>query len=187
MSKPIFYLDLDGVCADFTGGVMKLFGHDPSEQQRLPDWGIESYFDLSEDEFWNKIYLQGPEWWRNLEEYPWFNKLYALLKSKGDVYFVSCPSHDPLCTSGKMQWLQDRFGKNFRNYVFTSKKYLLAPSGGILIDDSEKKCLKYWQAKGRYILFPQPWNMDRKYVNKGRVARVKSTLMFYEELCGGLK
>jgi hypothetical protein len=70
--------------------------------------------------------------WRNLPEYSWARDLYDSLIKLGEVVFCTSPSWSPDCPKGKLLWLQDRFGKGFREYVFTNKKYLLAKPNSYL-------------------------------------------------------
>jgi 5'(3')-deoxyribonucleotidase len=61
--------------------------------------------------------------------------------------------------AGKLTWLQRFTGeRNFRDYIFTTHKHLLACECAILVDDRESNILEFEGAGGGVVLFPQPWN-----------------------------
>lgn len=149
------FLDMDGVCADFVKGALKAHG-------RLDLYGapgvawLPDSIGMSEDEFWQPINVLGSEFWRVLEAYPWFRVLYAGLSNLAHVVFLSKPSRGASSATGKLLWLQDRFGQGFRDYIFTPRKrYLSRWPRAILVDDQDKN-FEAWE--GAKIRFPQPWN-----------------------------
>lgn len=158
MDKYTIFLDMDGVLSDFVGACGELFDFDP---KTLNQWSIERHVGIEPKEFWGKIDRHSPRFWAEMEEYPWARTLYTYLRGNeqfGTVYICTTPSQSPDSLRGKMYWLQKRMGKNFRDYVLTPHKHLLAHPGAILIDDSPGNINKFREAGGQGIVFPQPWN-----------------------------
>jgi 5'(3')-deoxyribonucleotidase len=154
-----FMLDMDGVCCDWVTAGLKTVG----KEELIGNWkpgvrDLEEMTGLSYDELWSKIDAEGSEWWRNLEPFPWFKELYNCLGEAGDVVFCTSPSWDSNSLKGKIEWMHDKFGRSFREYILTNHKYYVARHNTVLIDDNDKQCQNFIAHGGRAILFPQPWN-----------------------------
>ena len=161
MKIETIFLDMDGVCCNFVKGTCAVLGFDYNEV--LNNWPLGTYdystvMNIGPKEMWEKIDSRGKLFWRELQEYSWFEDLYDALKEIAPVYFLTSPAWNPDCAEGKLHWLQDRFGEDFRDYVLTHHKFLLSKKRSILIDDSPAQCDKFTGGDGRAILFPQPWN-----------------------------
>jgi len=174
--KITFMLDMDGVCCDWVTSALKALG----KEEFINNWtpgikGIEELTGMSKSIFWTELESLGSKWWRDLEEYPWFWDLHKTLKQTGDVVFCTSPNLDPSSLKGKVGWIQDRFGKHFRDYIITNKKHFAAGPNTVLIDDNDKQCHKFRENGGRVILFPQLWNETAldKDAQKYKVAYVK--------------
>ena len=160
MNKKItFMLDMDGVCCDWVKAGLKSVG----KEELIGTWrngakDLGQLTGLSYAEIWEKIDAEGSNWWRTLEEYSWFWELYNKLKERGDVVFCTSPSWDPNCHKGKLEWLHDRFGRSFRDYIFTNRKFYVAKDNTILIDDNDQQCEDFVAHGGKAVLFPQLWN-----------------------------
>lgn len=159
----VVYLDMDGVCVDFVSAAIKVNDGDPIKV--LAAWPEGAYditqvMEIPPDQFWKKVSDAGVDFWRGLNYYPWFWQMYYKLKEMADVVFLSSPSEDVWSAAGKLGWLQDRFGKAFRNYCLTQLKDLGANPRAILIDDFEVHVDAFRKAGGRAILFPQDWNSE---------------------------
>ena len=162
-TKPTILLDMDGVTVQCVEALLKL--HDCED--RMATWPkgryvIEEVCGVTTARFWQRVEEASPDIWINMKPYPYFDTLYQQLCLWGDVFFVSSPAWCAAAAQGKIIWLQDRFGKSFRNYVLTNQKHLLAHPNAILIDDSEKNCDAFKAAGGCPVLFPQPWNHGRE-------------------------
>jgi hypothetical protein len=157
---PVIYLDMDGVCCDFVSAALKVHGS-PLKPEDITKWNMEEVMGITLDEFWAPIETAGPPFWRGLKEYPWFEELYRICRCYAkEVVFLSSPDRSPAAAMGKMQWLMDRFGPCFRDYILTPRKDLVSSPFGLLIDDSEKYC-QMWAKDGEggpFVLVPQPWN-----------------------------
>ncbi|MCF8260345.1 MAG: hypothetical protein K9J12_06195 [Melioribacteraceae bacterium] len=148
------FLDMDGVSVDFVGGVKNLLG-EPGKT--LDDWGIEEAYGFNEDGFWEKV--DTFEFWSTLEPYPGFDDFYKNLNEiVSNVVYCSKPSRHPISASGKLEWMQIRYGKRFRDYILTPQKHYLAKPNTILIDDKDKNVEDFVNAGGKGIVIPQTWN-----------------------------
>jgi 5'(3')-deoxyribonucleotidase len=161
--KWIIFLDMDGVCVDWHKAAIAAVGRD--YEKTMAEWpkggdDAAEVFGMDAVSFYAALETRGAKHWIEMEEYPGFREFYESLTRLGDVMFLSTPTQDPQCLSGKVKWLQDRFGEDYTEFVFTPKKELLAGPRTILIDDSEEKIQKFGP---NGILFPQRWNMGREF------------------------
>lgn len=171
MIKHIF-LDIDGVLANFYKGVAELFEIPEAMLLRvhpIGDYNIEKALckvtsltmKEAKAEMWRRITLAGPQFWVRLKTYSWGMRLYNLCGFLVDtpVTLVTQPAICAESSYGKVQWIQEHFGLNFRDYLITpGNKYLLANEESVLIDDSDSNIDKFTNAGGFGILFPPPWN-----------------------------
>jgi hypothetical protein len=149
------FLDMDGVCTNFMKGALTLF-------DRMDLYGkVNTYLPASpelavtHDEFWARIDGAGPEFWRNLEELPWYTVMRERLSELGKVVFLTSPSRAAHAASGKVAWMFDRYGHEFRDFVLApDKHYCSSHPRGLLIDDLDRN-VDPWPHS---VLFPQPWN-----------------------------
>jgi len=149
------FLDMDGVCTDFVKGALTLF-------DRMDLYGkVDAYlpymesFDVSVHDFWKHIDAAGSGFWRNLEPLPWYEDMHTRLSELGKVVFLTSPARATHAASGKVAWLFDRYGADFRDFILAPEKHYCShwPSS-LLIDDQDKN-VERWE---RAVLFPQPWN-----------------------------
>ena len=158
------YLDMDGVCVDFIGAAMSAQGFDPKimlEGWREHHPGAlfpESLIDKSPEEFFTHENLQGSDFWAGLTPYPWFEQLFEELDRLGHVIFLTAPTGAPGCVSGKHEWLINRFGSDFHDFIFTRHKNRLAHPNAYLVDDMPFNTEPFSQREGVGLLFPQIWN-----------------------------
>lgn len=148
-------IDMDGVLVDFVGGVENVLGKPKTNAY----YDIHKWYSMSANKFWKTIDTH--EFWANLEWYAhakvFYHKILNLNDNK-DVYICTSPTLNPECASGKISWMKREFGNNFRNYIITPHKHLLANKTTVLIDDNDSNIEKFHVAGGRTILFPRPWN-----------------------------
>ena len=164
-------LDLDGVCIDFVSPALQVFGHELDDiDWQLGEYDIAKAVGKDHNEFWDAIHHQGVGFWRNLKAYAWFEELLYELRKFGQVYFVTTPTNSPHSAAGKMLWLQDRYGSDFKDFVITHQKHLLRQSGVVLIDDYDLNVDNFKKhGCGEAILFPQKWNRLHDLINDNRV------------------
>ena len=172
MSEHVILLDMDGVIANFVRHSLVandlLLRHDDCTQYDY--WKLAG---ISGNQFWKRI-DSTPRFWETIPPYPWFLELKKIV-SQFDFHICTSPSKSPDCFSGKADWIQAYFGREFRNIVLTPQKHLLAKSNHILIDDSQQKYEKFVDAGGHAILFPQPWNSN-SHLTDDRIAFVRDQL-----------
>lgn len=154
---PITYLDMDGVCVAWTEAVCALYGVPVPEGPMTYD--LHPYFGVSEDAMWARINALGTDWWAALPPYPWFRNLFSALAAIGPrVVFLTSPCTEGHSAAGKVRWIRKHVAPDFRDYVITSKKYLLARPGTVLVDDSDDKLAAFSNHGGNSVVFPRQWN-----------------------------
>jgi 5'(3')-deoxyribonucleotidase len=153
-------LDMDGVLADFVGGICRAHDRsnpfdDPANRGRyeMTDiWGI------SATQFWKPA---DEEFWANLEPTPEASEVVRLaVETVGidNVCILSSPRSDPHCIPGKIRWIKRHFPELDRRYLFGPRKEFCAGLGRTLIDDYDVNVTGFYNAGGRALLFPRPWN-----------------------------
>lgn len=155
------YVDLDGVLADFFGGVCDLIGV-PARPPTTFD-GLADAFGLSNNDLWAQIDRAGSRFWSELKPYGWNEELLGICQkiAPDGVYIASSPSWHGSSAAGKIEWMTKHFaapGKHFREFMLGSHKHLLAHPRAILIDDNPDKIEAWSEAGGVGVLWPQPWN-----------------------------
>ena len=135
---------------------------------------------MTQDAYYEAIAREGTSFWIELEEYPWYRTLLDELSAIGEVMYLSATTYSPAGLSGKLTWLQQRFGVAFRDYIFTHHKDRAANAHAILIDDYEKNVHRFREVGGQAVLFPQIWNSNYPY----RADRVAYTLGEIKRLTG---
>ena len=162
----IIYLDMDGVCCDFPGAAIRAHGGDTDEvfavleRDHIGKSKNYEIMGLPETKFWNAKNHRKEDFWQNIPEYPWFHELYTSLRGIAPVVFLSSAGPCPGALSGQLHWLQNRFGPEFNDYIFTTYKHHLARKGRVLVDDYEVFVEKFQHAGGRAVLFPQMWGRN---------------------------
>ena len=157
------YLDMDGVIADFMRGALARHGRlDVLDDYPRGVWAVEQHLGITSDEFWDP--LRGHDFWSSLDKYPWFDQMIELMNDTfGDQWFIcSTPCDDPYSASGKLEWLNRDLplcnGRSFRRFFLGVNKEQLAKPGAILIDDNDRNCWNFSNARGASVLVPQMWN-----------------------------
>lgn len=155
------YLDMDGPLCQFTEAALALHG----KEHVLENWPRGEYdickvTGISGNWFWGLIELFSPGFWQTLKPCSWAQTLVDICRQVAPITIATSPTLDPFSACGKLKWLQNFFGPDFRDYVITPKKHLLARPGVLLIDDCDANCeaFEYNTAGGDALLFPRPWN-----------------------------
>lgn len=162
----IIYVDMDGVCCDFVWGALSKikYPHDQDKaREAYQNWpmGEANPYDFGSDEFWEKLGRSGWAWWADLDPYPHYKPMMELLRRWHRVMYLPSVPYGPAglhAATGKLAWIQKQEGPEFRDFVFTHHKELLAKRNTILIDDTPARIEKFTSAGGKAILFPRPWN-----------------------------
>ena len=138
-------LDVDGVLADWPGAVIALFEQDPDEV--YDNWSVGQDIiqpmGISLNQLWRRVDAAGPAFWANLEPYPWAVDLYEFCKQTAPTVIATSPSQHPSSLVGKLAFLENLFGRPFRDYLMGPNKYFLARDGAVLIDDNDDNCIKF--------------------------------------------
>lgn len=158
-------LDVDGVLADFVGGVCKAFDRD--KEQVIDTWPTGTYdivnaLGITQGEFCEKLDGIGAPFWDGLEPYPWATEFYEKLSEHAPVTLLTSCSRDPGSAAGKLSWIKRLFGDDFRSYLIGPDKTACAHPGAILIDDYERNTKAFDAAGGHSIVFPRVWNSHHK-------------------------
>lgn len=157
----MIYIDMDGVISNFTKAALIANGYPEDYEYTSNEYQMERELGISTPTFWKNIDKGGVEFWENMEPYKWTEFLLGYF----DKYIIlTAPSLNPNCVKGKVEWMHKNIKKNFYSFIIAPARYksLLAKSGDILIDDSDKNTEAWEKAGGIGILFPQPWNKNYK-------------------------
>ena len=131
-NAPEIYLDMDGVCVDFMGAAMAAQGYEPESlmaawrERHAGELFPESLINKQPEAFFTHENLGSSDFWAGLIPYPWFERLYEELNRLGHVVFLTAPTGQPGCVSGKHEWLINQFGQEFHDFIFTRHKSRVA-------------------------------------------------------------
>lgn len=160
----MIYIDLDGVCADFVGGLESYLQASVDRSK----YGLG----VSEDR-WEKFWTYQdtrPEFWEDLKVFTYGRKLVeALQASVDDKHWAFCTAvgNSYSAASAKHRWCKKHFGVPPSRVITIAEKHLLAKSSrDILVDDTPYQADSFTNAGGIGLLWPQPWN------RKGRDPRI---------------
>ena len=157
------FLDMDGVVVFWEKGAAKTLDlnlEDKDIREKIKNGKRMESFVGGDSVMWPKIDKEGAEWWEKLEKLPWADGLINLIKKESKEWcFLTAPSNNSNCAAGKIKWLQNHFGEDFRKFLIGSNKYMCASPDALLIDDSEKKCKKFEEYGGYSFLWPSPLNL----------------------------
>ncbi len=168
--KPVVYLDMDGVIADFFGGVERLYGVDHWKQLTS-----DKTKDLRQDVIDR---ISGTDFFAHLPKFNTADTLIEMIKkfTGGKYSILTSPLRGDTENSGyyKKVWI----GKNIPkpdNIIVTGVKETYAVKNGvrnILIDDRPINIEK-WQSKGGYGILYQ--------ANKHALSKVSQALEQYNQ------
>lgn len=163
-------LDMDGVLSDFVGAASIAFNRNPVEVYMnwpMGTYDIAKVLETTTLGLWTRIDACGENFWATLRQYSWAKDLYEGCKKIDDTYFLTSPSTDPACLSGKMKWIcAFTESRDFRNFLIGPAKNLCAKPSNILVDDCDYNVDNFREAGGKAILFPQPWNKRGNCIRK---------------------
>lgn len=150
-------LDMDGVLADFNRGAAQAHGREyvePTKWNYFEEWGMTAA------EFWGGIHRWGDAFYRYMvPPYPWKDDVLRMVGEADDFVIMSSPSNDPAGYAAKKIWC-DKHAPGIK-LIVGSEKHLLAGPDRLLIDDYGNNIIKFANAGGHTLIFPQLWNSNR--------------------------
>lgn len=157
MNKPILYIDMDGVMADFDKAIAVLLpnipmgdGPDYEERSRMVDEAVKNHDTFFDD----------------LKPMHFAIEAVEILRNHFEIYFLSTPMCNvPRSYMGKRIWIQKQFGEwADKRLILTHRKDLVI--GDYLIDDRTKNGAG--EFKGELIQFGsdeyKDWHSILKYL-----------------------
>lgn len=157
-------LDMDGVVVDFVSAAILEHGLNPVRfvnDWPKGEWDVAKVINLPPKQFWEKIDAN-PTFWDELQPYPWMEALTHLVHNNSRSWaFCTTPSRHHHSSAGKVRWIQNYFGKTFRDYYLCgASKAQLATPDTLLIDDSDVNVGEFLLAGGKAVLWPAVWNQS---------------------------
>lgn len=175
----MIFIDLDGVICNFLKAVVNLYrpGEDTfkffaAAAKTYPThhpWSqLEKHLGLTAEEFWQGIGEAGPEFWSEMEPYPWTEHLVNSIKDMrvNYAYLTSAPWGQAgiNAAAGKQEWMHKHFGHKDQKKVIicaSELKHLFAGDGNILIDDTPEIVNRWAANDGIGCLMPSiQWHLS---------------------------
>ena len=151
------FLDIDGVMSNWNEHALSLIKKEMNNSLR--QWItrgrlINEHPEIDEKHLFKEINNIGTKWWATIPLFPWSEELYKLIRSHGNLYFLSSPCRDSSSFSGKAEWVKNNFPKSKDNIIITKHKYLCASYDSVLIDDMQSNIDKFIRYGGYAYRFP---------------------------------
>lgn len=176
MKIKTIFLDMDDVLNRFTMCALKHVGCDVDvydDSSFNPKWGfdiIKAANNLLDRKYPFRQYLSLNAFWSRINREVWADTPVSeecrflidecqMMVGKENVCILSCPTEDPECLAGKLEWIHKYMPSwLWRQYLIGPQKWMCARPNALLIDDSDKNVEKFRQAGGQALLVPRPWN-----------------------------
>ena len=147
---PTIYCDMDGVVADFHGGLKKM-----ESQLKVAGYkSVQDWLDspLSDDK-WKPI-INNKKFWSTLPLMPQALKLWNYIRPYSPHILSAYSKHDPNCIPGKRAWLRKnlRMTDAPRIHLVRRRDKQKYAKGNLLIDDLSKNIAEWKAAGGTGIL-----------------------------------
>jgi 5'(3')-deoxyribonucleotidase len=166
--KVIF--DMDGVLADFIGGLFRVLDFRFEIYPYSLPKGLWNFFEFMKKEYGIDTDKEIPRicsdsaFWENLSVLPGAKFFHDKINLLHDISFLSAPTGDILLNGeGKAKWLRkhDFMGQNENKLIITTpegKKGAFANPDTILLDDKDENVQDFLRGGGKAVLVPRPWN-----------------------------
>lgn len=154
-------LDMDGVLADFVGGMVKAHGlaaNPYDDPQWSGEYDVSRSFGMSLRKFWKPACK---DFWKKLDKTPECLQIIELVEflfGAENVCLLTSPSLETGSASGKFAWIYNNLPEYQRRFLIGAPKHFCAHGGSVLIDDSDRVVDKFREAGGYAVLYPRPWN-----------------------------
>jgi len=162
-------LDMDGVLADFVGGICKLHNRTCYDKpEHMGEFKMEKLWGMSKEEFWIPQDKQG--FWLGLEKTVEADDIVQLADETvgfKNIAIVTSPSNNIFCISEKKVWMKKYFPGLEKRMIFTNVKGFVAGPNRLLIDDKDKNVDEFNRAGGWGILLPRYWNRRWERAEEG--------------------
>ena len=159
------FLDLDGVLADFVGGVCKAHNRTCYDKpEHLGEFSLEKCWGISAEAFWRPT--NNWDFWFNLEKTPEANAIVELAFSsfgEKNVAILTSPSLDHSCVPAKRAWMEKHYPSLAKGMIFSWGKGVIGGPERVLVDDRDRNVEDWNEAGGCGILVPRPWNKYHLY------------------------
>lgn len=157
----IIYIDMDGVLADFVGGVLSMYPGHKYEEITQPD--MAAILQVSPEKFWEKIDMWGGAFWENLALLPNAKRIVEECQGLAShIVFLTSPSLDVNSRHGKIRWVEKHFGRVDVCFSSHGKHHYARGVRTLLVDDFDKNVDSFREAGGAALLCPRPWNSQRR-------------------------
>lgn len=166
------FLDLDGCLADFVGAaLLKHMAKWPYDHYRGDKgWDLPSILGMSVKEFYSGMDY---EFWVDLQRTHEADDIYqSCIRWFGhkNVFFLTSASGNYGCLEGKRLWVREHYSTTPLITMSAEdgdpRKWALASSHSILIDDCSKNVDEFIDHGGFAFLVPRPWNRDWQHENE---------------------
>ncbi len=146
-----FYLDMDGVVADWTLAASKILGRPMVKPDPVTG------FSTTPEEY-NRIRIGHQRFYRDLPLMPRVDDLVTLARAYRDqlgwslLFLTAVPKDNdvPWAFSDKVLWAQDHFPDIPVHFgPYSTDKHLHCRSGDILVDDRQDNCDQWTEAGGK--------------------------------------
>jgi hypothetical protein len=177
MSDKLLLCDMDGIVANFVGGIERAHGYgdlyeqDPSRRGDAA-WDNAQYMDgITMEEYWEPATY---DFWRNLDKMPDADKIIGVIDDTIGIEhccFITSPCLTTGCYEGKRDWVREHY-PSIPILFSTSApgglppKYFAASPDRFLIDDHTPNIDGWRNAGGVGYLYPRPWNRHYELFDK---------------------
>lgn len=160
----IILLDVDGVLADFHGGILELirdlFGLNLTIQD-FKNWDYTSALESEQMKKELREHIKQAGFISGLKPYPEAQEAVGKLRALSEVYCVTSPNHTvPTWIPERYEWLTHYFSISPQDVILTGKKHLI--DGDVMIDDHPGNVAS-WNTKhpnGFGYLWDRPYTKD---------------------------
>jgi 5'(3')-deoxyribonucleotidase len=180
LSRPIIFLDLDGMAANLLAKLMSIHNQETGSNSTAEElWAVGGGTDGLD------YYLDRPGIFRDLEPIEGFAEALPELQKLGEVHIASSPSRNPDSATDKIRWVTERFPSPRRNIILIPNKHLLR--GEVWLEDWGKNiaCIRETNPHSFIGAIEYPYNESVKHMLNARVSR-ENTRRGWQELVKGI-